>query len=181
MSKKVIDQLREDQEAGDKKKAKRKHVAKDFDAECEGAKHYSHEGWVGIPASAFKQAMIDACRTAGVTMTVAKAAIIGVAPDGFDRDMGDPLVKITSKAKPQRVDSPVRLPNGSVDIRPRPHWPVGWTCVVRIRFDADMIAADDVANLLTRAGIQIGIGEGRPYSKKSVGMGWGTFSVEGTG
>ena len=35
----------------------------------------------------------------------------------------------------------------------------------------------EVRNLLVRAGVQVGIGEGRPYSKKSYGMGWGTFEV----
>jgi hypothetical protein len=33
-------------------------------------------------------------------------------------------------------------------------------------------------NLLDRAGQQVGIGAGRPFSKKSVGQGWGTFSVD---
>ena len=36
----------------------------------------------------------------------------------------------------------------------------------------------DVTNLLMRVGQQVGIGEGRPDSKNSAGMGWGTFNVE---
>jgi len=35
----------------------------------------------------------------------------------------------------------------------------------------------DIANLVLRAGIQVGIGEGRPFSKNSCGMGWGTFEI----
>lgn len=38
--------------------------------------------------------------------------------------------------------------------------------------------AVDVANLMNRVGAQVGIGEGRPDSKNSAGMGWGLFSIE---
>jgi len=58
-------------------------------------------------------------------------------------------------------------------------WREGWEAVVHITFDADMLTATDVANLLSRAGMQVGIGEGRPDSKSSCGMGWGTFAVRG--
>jgi len=37
-----------------------------------------------------------------------------------------------------------------------------------------------VTNLLSRVGMQVGIGEGRPFSKNSAGMGWGTFELEGS-
>jgi hypothetical protein len=49
---------------------------------------------------------------------------------------------------------------------------------VTVQFDADMITAQSIVNLLDRAGKQVGIGAGRPFSKKSVGQGWGTFSVD---
>lgn len=35
-----------------------------------------------------------------------------------------------------------------------------------------------MVNLLSRAGLQVGIGEGRPDSKKSAGMGYGLFTVD---
>jgi len=35
-----------------------------------------------------------------------------------------------------------------------------------------------LTNLLARAGLQVGIGEGRPDSKNSAGMGWGLFQIE---
>ena len=46
-----------------------------------------------------------------------------------------------------------------------------------MRFDYDQFGYDDVSNLVLRAGIQVGVGEGRPDSKKSTGMGWGTFTI----
>jgi hypothetical protein len=56
-------------------------------------------------------------------------------------------------------------------------WEPGWEATVRIRFDADLFTITDVANLLRRAGLQVGVGEGRPDSKKSAGMGWGIFDI----
>jgi hypothetical protein len=47
-----------------------------------------------------------------------------------------------------------------------------------VRFDADQFTLRDIANLLLRAGMQVGVGEGRPDSKKSCGMGWGTFEIK---
>jgi hypothetical protein len=46
-----------------------------------------------------------------------------------------------------------------------------------VSFDADQFALGDIGNLLVRVGMQVGIGEGRPDSKKSAGMGWGLFEV----
>jgi hypothetical protein len=48
---------------------------------------------------------------------------------------------------------------------------------VRVQYDADQFTATDAANLMTRVGAQVGIGEGRPDSKMSAGMGWGTFKL----
>ena len=52
-----------------------------------------------------------------------------------------------------------------------------WSATVQVSFDGDQFTVAYVYNLLARAGMQVGIGEGRPDSKKSNGMGWGTFEV----
>jgi hypothetical protein len=52
-----------------------------------------------------------------------------------------------------------------------------WRAEVRIRFNAEQFTELDVANLLLHAGISIGIGEGRPFSRNSAGLGWGTFTL----
>ena len=107
-------------------------------------------------------------------MTRAKLAVF-CEPDGFDREDGTPLVKFT-KGKPKYSEMPVRLKkSGSMDIRPRPLWSPGWELTVRIKYDADQFTLNDIANLLLRVGVQVGIGEGRPDSKDSCGMGWGLF------
>ena len=40
------------------------------------------------------------------------------------------------------------------------------------------LARTDVTNLMQRVGMQVGIGEGRPDSRDSAGLGWGTFRLE---
>lgn len=153
-----------------------KKVPKDFDALYKNAMHVSSEGWNGIPASAFRTAAIDACRLIGFKMTLAKMSIF-VLPDGFDAVDGTPLVRIT-KGKPERVDHLVRMgPQGaSTDIRPRPMWKT-WEVELTVQYDADQFSAQDVTNLLHRVGAQVGVGEGRHFSKNSTGMGWGTFEI----
>lgn len=172
-SAKARQQIVETQMAGSQAKARKVREPKDFDAVYEGAMHRSREGWAGIPASAFRNAMISACRTVGYKMTHAKLAAF-VEADGFDVDDGTPLIRIYGE--PKKHVTYARNDNGSVDIRIRPMWE-DWRAVVRIRFDADMFSATDLANLMMRVGMQVGIGEGRPDSKNSAGMGWGMFSI----
>lgn len=172
-SNKARAQMHEGQAAGDKAKSRTKRAPKDFQAAYEGACH-KVDNWYGIPANGIRAAMIAACRVAGYAMTRAKMAVF-VQADAFDA-LGTPLVKITRGA-PRYVEHPVRNDNGGVDLRARPMWDVGWEAVVSVQFDADQFAPSDVANLLMRAGTQVGIGEGRAFSKDSVGQGWGFFTI----
>lgn len=169
------EQIRLAQEAGHVGKKGKAKQAKDFQALYEGAMHISKEGWHGIPVTSFRAALVSACRLVGFQMTRAKLAVF-IVSDGIDKNDGTPLVKIT-KGKPYYVEHIVRNETGVIDLRPRPMWDPGWQAIVKIRFDADQFALADVANLLVRVGMQVGIGEGRPDSKKSCGMGWGTFTI----
>lgn len=152
-SQKAKEQMRGVQEAGSTARNKRNKEAKDFLALFEGATHRSPEGWAGIPAPAFRNAMISACRTVGFKMTLAKLSVF-VEADGFDEDDGTPLVKIT-KGEPRYHESMVRLPTGVSDIRARPMWDAGWEAMIRITFDADQFTLSDVSNLLMRVGMQV--------------------------
>lgn len=156
------------------KKGKSERAPRNYEEDFKQAQHVSTEGWNGIPCSAFRAAMIDACRTVGIVMTRAKMSVF-VEPDGFDADEGTPLVKIHGQP-PERTEMLVRNDNGSADIRIRPMWRE-WKCELKLSFDADMITPESVVNLLARAGLQVGVCEGRPYSKNSVGQGWGTFAI----
>jgi len=156
---------------------KKNRVAKDFDQIYKDAMYISKDGWYGISASAFRCAAISACRVSGFMMTKAKLTF-HVVENGFDKDDQTGLVKIT-KGKPEMRMDHVRLETGVADIRSRPMWAPGWEAKVTIRWDADQFTLEDVTNLMMRVGMQVGIGEGRPDSKKSAGMGWGLFELKG--
>jgi hypothetical protein len=175
-SAKAREMIRQTQEAGSTARSKRQRDPKDFVALYEGATHKAAGGWCGIPAPAFRSAMIEACRMVGYQMTRAKMSVF-IQADGFDADDGTPLVRFT-KGEPHYSESPVRNQT-SIDIRPRPMWDAGWEARLLVQFDGDQFTLADVANLLQRAGVQVGVGEGRPFSKDSAGMGWGTFTVVG--
>ena len=68
----------------------------------------------------------------------------------------------------------VRNATGVADIRVRPMWRE-WAADVKVSYDADQFTLQDVTNLMQRVGMQVGIGEGRPDSRDSAGLGWGTF------
>lgn len=172
-SQKARNQIIETQKAGSQAKGKKVREPKNFDEVYAGAMHLSEEGWAGVPAGAFRNAMISACRTVGYKMTHAKLAAFVLA-DGYDKDDETPLIRIYGE--PKRHTTYARNDNGSVDIRVRPMWKK-WNITVRIRYDADMFSQKDIVNLMMRVGQQVGIGEGRPDSKNSAGMGWGLFDI----
>lgn len=174
-SQKAMAKMRDTQLAGSTAKKGKKREPRDFDADFLGAQHVSEEGWHGIPAAAFRCAMIDCCRMVGFKMTHAKMSVF-VEADGFDKVDGMPLVKLIA-GEPERSEMAARNANGSTDIRVRPMWRK-WGAKVRIRFDADQFTPADVVNLLARAGEQIGVGEGRHFSRESNGQGFGEFSVQ---
>lgn len=172
-SEKAMAIIRAKHEAGSQAKKGGKKEARNFEEDYENAKHISREGWCGIPASAFRNASISACRVVNFKMTLAKLGIF-VHPDGFDKVDGLPLIRIFGE--PRLHMMPARNATGVCDLRVRPMWEQ-WEAKPRIRFDADMFSPADVANLLARVGMQVGIGEGRPDSRESAGIGWGTFDV----
>lgn len=175
-SHKAMTKMMEDMSSpANKKKTKAQRDPRNYDADFMGSRHISSEGWDGISAPAFRTALIDACRTVGLVMTRAKMSVFVIA-DGIDETDGTPLVRIISKEGPEKHESLVRNDNGGADIRVRPMWRE-WEANVTLSFDADMITPESVVNLLDRAGRQCGVGEGRPFSKNSCGMGWGTFEV----
>lgn len=153
-------------------KGKKKRESRDYDADFHDS-YYKCEDWVGVNAASFRAAMIRACSLVNFKMTLAKLSIF-VQADGFDNGEGIPLVKVIGK--PEALIMPMRNKSGGTDIRVRTKiWP--WSITLRVTYDSDQFNATDVTNLLSRAGAQVGIGEGRPSSRESIGMGWGTFKI----
>lgn len=174
-SQKAINQMMEKHKLGSQANKKKAKEARDFDEDFRQAQHVSTEGWAGIPASAFRNGLISACRLVGFKMTLAKLSLF-VDGDGFDSVDAIPLIKITGEPEPLIMHA--RNATGVCDIRVRAKF-FPWSADLRVSYDSDQFTSTDVANLLLRVGQQVGIGEGRPDSKMSAGMGWGTFTLEG--
>jgi len=173
-SAKAMQAMKAKMEAGSTAKKGGKRDARDFDDDFRQAMHISMDGWIGVPAAALRNACIDVCRMVGFKMTHAKMSIF-VEADGFDVVDGSPLIKLDAP-EPERLEMATRNATGVADIRIRPMWRQ-WAINAVIRYDTDQFTANDVMNLVNRAGMQVGIGEGRPYSKSSNGLGFGTFEI----
>ena len=147
--------------------------ARDYDKEAEDARYRSVENWEGMNAAAFRAGMISACRLVGFKMTLAKLSTFVVA-DGLDLKDGIPLIRIYGGSETYTAHT--RNATGVVDVRSRPMYRE-WAARLRVRFDSDQFTTQDVYNLISRGGLQVGIGAGRPDSKASAGCGFGTFEI----
>jgi hypothetical protein len=173
-SQKAMNKMMATQQAGQQARSKKTREARDFDDDYLQAMHRLEDDGYGIPAAAFRNSLISACRTIGFKMTLAKLSIF-VEQDGLDKVDGTPLVRLYGT--PEKTILPVRNATGVADLRVRPMWRE-WYCDLRIRFDRQQFSEIDIYNLLVRAGAQVGIGEGRPDSRQSAGLGYGLFVVQ---
>lgn len=162
-------------EEGTKKaKGKKVHAASSLDDVFNKSRYVSPQGWDGFHAGSIRNALIRVCTLVDLKMTLAKMSLF-VKEDGYDQaEPQIPLVRIYGDAI--RQDDIARLPNGTTVLTTRAAYH-NWTAKLHIRWDADQFSLQDVTNLLMRVGVQCGIGEGRPFSKNSTGMGWGTFDI----
>ncbi len=152
---------------------KKERTARDYEVDAEQARYRHPDGWEGANAAAFRAGMISACRLVGFKMTLAKLSVF-IEADGFDMIDGLPIVRIYGES--HTFTAHTRNATGVVDVRSRPQYR-DWACKLRIRFDRQQFKPVDVYNLISRVGLQVGIGAGRPDSKSSAGCGWGTFEV----
>ena len=174
-SAKTKEQMKQKMETGKAAGSKKNREAKSTDALFEEARYRSAKGWDGFHAGAIRNALISACRLVGFKMTLAKMSLF-VEADGWDEQEPQiPLVRIYGDAVKQEDMARVETGQPYVTVRAAYH---DWTANLRIRWDADQFTISDVSSLLSRVGMQVGIGEGRPDSKNSAGMGWGLFTIE---
>lgn len=158
---------------GQQAKSKRVRDARDFERDAEEARYRHIDGWEGINAACFRAGMISACRLVGFKMTLAKLSVF-IEADGFDKADGLPIVRIYGDSN--TFTAHTRNATGVVDVRARPQYRE-WASRLRVKFDQTQFSATDVINLISRVGLQVGIGAGRPDSKASAGCGWGTFEI----
>lgn len=174
-SRKIAIQMKQKMETGKASGSKKNREAKLTDDLFEEARYRHAEGWDGFNAAAIRAAMISACRLVGFKMTLAKLSVF-VEADGVDATEPQiPLIRIHGTAVKQEDMARVETGQPYVTVRAAYH---DWKATIRIRYDADQFTLADVTNLMSRVGLQVGIGEGRPDSKHSAGMGWGLFAIE---
>jgi hypothetical protein len=159
-------------------KARNKKAPKDPKADFESGIYYlggkpkgRKKARYGIPASAFKQAAVTACRyVEGITQAHAKGSfhVLG--------DPADPaLVEIKTKKKPRMREDTVRIGGFGkqvADLRYRPEFE-NWSVNLLIRYNDSAITPQQIAHLLNVAGFAVGVGEWRP---EKTGI-FGQFSV----
>jgi len=173
-SKKTKEQMRQKMETGKSASSKKNREAKRTDDLFQESRYTSNRGWDGFHAASVRNASISACRLVNFKMTLAKLSIFVIA-DGYDAEEPQvPLIRIYGKATKQEDMARVETGQPYVTVRAAYH---DWRAKITIRWDADQFSIEDIANLLARVGTQVGIGEGRPDSKNSAGMGWGTFEI----
>jgi hypothetical protein len=142
--------------------------------EAEACVYRLEDGRPAIPATAFKAAMVSACRFfEKPTMTEAKLLFFveGEGPDqlvAFEHE-GDPVLR----------EDLARNANGGADLRYR-HSFFPWRATLRIRFVPSSISEGSVVALVDAAG-RVGVGDWRPGAPKSATGTFGTWRVAEAG
>lgn len=139
------------------KRAKAAKEAKDPERDYEESLYRHPDGGYGFPAIAFKAAAVAACRFVdGIKMTEVRGAfhIIGE------------MVKIEGEPTPR--EDMVRVGMGTADIRYRGEFR-SWRATLTIRFNANVLSAEQIANLFNTGGFGVGVGEWRPERDGSYG------------
>jgi hypothetical protein len=142
---------------------------KNPEEEAYQATYWLPDGRPGMPATAFKAAMVGACRLFDdPPMTMAKL-LFYVEGEGPEQ-----LVPIECDAIEMREDLP-RNSNGNPDLRYRNQL-VNWRARLRVWFIASRIDHASVVALLDAAG-KGGVGDWRPSAPKSATGMYGTWEV----
>lgn len=145
-----------DKQAG--KAKNKKHEIREPEAEYEQAKHFSADGWEGLPAAALKAAMIRGAKMVGMVMKDTQAAFFVNA----DCEQTQ-LVRIHGESR-MRTDM-VRVGMGAADIRYRPEYPE-WYMELNVDFNEGLISIDQLHQIVKAAGYGNGLGEMRPEKGK---------------
>lgn len=115
-------------------------------------------GKFGMPSVAFKSAAVDACsHVSDLTKVEARGAFHVVGE----------MVEI--QGKPAMREDMVRIGMGVADIRYRGEFKE-WSVELTIRFNPNVLSAEQITNLFNVAGFAIGVGEWRPQRDGSFGM-----------
>lgn len=160
------------------KKASKGREVRDPERDAEDSFYTNAEGHIALPARNLKQAIVGSARfLQGIPMTILRGTI-------FVRGDKDEFIPILVNGKRITIEQVKKLDDwmredmvtvgmGTADIRFRGQLKE-WAMDVSIEYDADSLSAEQVLNLLQRAGFSQGLGEWRPEKNGD----YGTFTVE---
>lgn len=140
------------------KKAAKGKKAKDPKKDYEDSLYIHPDGGYGFPSIAFKCAAVTACsQIDGLTKVQTRGSF----------HVEGEMLKINGT--PQMREDMVRIGMGVADIRYRGEFPE-WSVEVPIRYNAQVLSPEQIANLFNVAGFAVGIGEWRPERNGSYGL-----------
>ncbi len=134
---------------------------RDPEREYEATKYKLPDGRCGWPAGAFKNAMVRAGKVIGFAMTDSRGCFF---TEG-EGDPENPLVPIIGEPY-------MRTDMCRVEGKSMPRFRAcfrEWEAVLTIRYDVEVISAEQIVNLVNRAGETVGIGGWRPEKKGNFG------------
>jgi hypothetical protein len=133
------------------KKASAGREAKDPERDFRDSLYVLPDGRYGFPIIGFKAAAVTACTSIGSMTKVAARQAFHV--DGeFAVIEGD---------EPTMREDMVRVGMGTADIRYRGEYRNWWT-TIDIKYNANVLSAEQILNLMQTAGFAVGVGEWRP-------------------
>lgn len=150
-------------------RVKTKKGVREPEEEAESCVYRLADGRPGMPATAFKAAIIGACRFFDKpSMAEAKLLVFveGEGPEQLVPIEGTPIL---------REDTP-RNSNGGADLRYRYAFHE-WSALLKIRYVPSSITANSVTTLVDAAG-RGGVGDWRPSAPKSCTGTFGTWRVD---
>lgn len=140
------------------KRARAAKEAKDPERDYEDSLYRDASKSFVFPAVAFKNAAVDACsHVSEITKVEARGAFHVIGE----------WVKINGKPSPR--EDMVRVGMGSADIRYRGEFKK-WAATITVRYNENVLSAEQIINLFNTAGFAIGIGNWRPQKNGSFGM-----------
>lgn len=118
-------------------------------------------GRFGFPSIGFKACAVDACsHVDGITKVEARGAF----------HINGEFVEI--QGTPEMREDMTRVGMGIADLRYRPQF-LPWSAEFEVRFNANVLSAEQIVNLFNTGGFGIGVGEWRPQKDGP----FGTFHV----
>lgn len=125
----------------------------------------------GFPVIAFKAAAVTACTSIGGITKVLARQSFSVIGDSIDPETQKQLLRIYSENPPFKSEEAVKV-GMTTDIRYRGQFDP-WRVHLPVKYNKNVISAEQLANMLNTAGFGVGIGEWRPERDGMLG----TFHV----